>query len=82
MNTPPNLPRLAEFEASALRRHGQAGSLAVRIGLSLEIAVRIIITLAVAFVALSIAACNTIAGMGQDASAAGHAVTDTANGAK
>ena len=43
---------------------------------------RAIIVLAVAFAALSVAACNTIAGMGQDTSAAGHAVTNTANDAK
>jgi len=44
--------------------------------------VRAIIVLAVAFAALSISACNTIAGVGQDTSAVGHAVTNTANDAK
>lgn len=32
--------------------------------------------------AVSIAACNTVAGAGQDVAAAGHAVTNTANDAK
>jgi predicted small secreted protein len=32
--------------------------------------------------ALTVAACNTVAGAGQDVSAAGHAVTNTANDAK
>ncbi|MBS0297534.1 MAG: entericidin A/B family lipoprotein [Proteobacteria bacterium] len=32
--------------------------------------------------ALTTAACNTVAGAGKDVSAAGHAVTDTANDAK
>lgn len=32
--------------------------------------------------ALTVAACNTVAGAGQDVSAAGHAVTDTAQDAK
>jgi len=31
---------------------------------------------------LTTAACNTVAGAGKDVSAAGHAVTDTANDAK
>jgi predicted small secreted protein len=35
----------------------------------------------VAFAAVSVAACNTVAGAGQDAAAAGHAVTDTAHDA-
>ena len=43
---------------------------------------RKILILAVAAAALSLGACNTIAGMGKDTSAAGHAVTDTANDAK
>ena len=43
---------------------------------------RAVLVLFVAFAALSVAACNTIAGMGQDTSAAGHAVTNTANDAK
>jgi predicted small secreted protein len=32
--------------------------------------------------AMSVAACNTVAGAGQDVSAAGHAVTNTADSAK
>ncbi len=32
--------------------------------------------------ALSMAACNTVAGAGKDVSSAGHAVTDTAQDAK
>jgi predicted small secreted protein len=32
--------------------------------------------------ALTTAACNTVAGAGKDVTAAGHAVTDTANDAK
>ncbi len=43
---------------------------------------RKIAILAVAAVALTLGACNTIAGAGKDVSAAGHAVTDTANDAK
>ena len=43
---------------------------------------RSLLVLAAAFAALSVAGCNTIAGMGQDTSAAGHAVTNTANDAK
>lgn len=43
---------------------------------------RKIAILAVAAVALTLGACNTIAGMGRDVSGAGHAVTDTANDAK
>ena len=43
---------------------------------------RKILVLAAAATALLIAGCNTIAGAGQDISAAGHAVTDTAKDAK
>jgi len=43
---------------------------------------RKLIVLLVAAAALSTAACNTIAGAGQDVSATGHAVTNTANDAK
>ncbi len=41
-----------------------------------------LIILAAAVAALSVGACNTIAGAGKDVSATGHAVTDTANDAK
>jgi len=40
----------------------------------------ILITLAAA--GLMVAGCNTVAGAGKDVSAAGHAVTDTANDSK
>jgi predicted small secreted protein len=43
---------------------------------------RKLIVLAAAVAALGVAACNTIAGAGQDVSSAGHAVTNTANDAK
>ena len=43
---------------------------------------RKLIILAVAATALAVSACNTIGGAGQDVSAAGHAVTDTAQDAK
>lgn len=43
---------------------------------------RIAITLAAAAAALIVAGCNTIAGMGRDVSAAGHAVSSTAEEAK
>jgi predicted small secreted protein len=43
---------------------------------------RKILVLTAAAAALLIAGCNTIAGAGQDVSAAGHAVTDTAKDAK
>jgi predicted small secreted protein len=43
---------------------------------------RKILVLAVSAAALLITGCNTIAGAGQDISAAGHAVTDTAKDAK
>jgi predicted small secreted protein len=35
----------------------------------------------VAAAAISVSACNTVAGAGQDVSSAGHAVTDTAHDA-
>jgi predicted small secreted protein len=35
-----------------------------------------------AMTAISVAACNTVAGAGQDVSAAGHVVTHTADDAK
>lgn len=43
---------------------------------------RTMIVLLVASAALSMAACNTIAGAGKDTAAVGHAVTNTANDAK
>jgi predicted small secreted protein len=43
---------------------------------------RKLIVLLVAAASMSVAACNTIAGAGQDVSATGHAVTNTANDAK
>jgi predicted small secreted protein len=43
---------------------------------------RKILILAVAATALMVSACNTIAGVGQDVSAAGRAVTNTAKDAK
>lgn len=43
---------------------------------------RVLIVAFVAAAAMSVAACNTIAGMGQDTSAVGHAVTNTADSAK
>ncbi len=43
---------------------------------------RNLIVLLVAAAALSTAACNTIAGAGQDVAATGKAVTNTANDAK
>ena len=43
---------------------------------------RKLFVLAAAAAALTVAACNTIAGAGTDVSSAGHAVTDTANDAK
>ena len=42
---------------------------------------RKIAVLFAAAAALAVAACNTLAGAGQDAAAAGHAVTDTAKDA-
>jgi entericidin B len=43
---------------------------------------RKIITLAVVAAALSVSACNTIAGIGRDVSAAGEAVTSSSNSAR
>ena len=43
---------------------------------------RKILILAVTAAALMVSACNTIAGVGQDVSAAGRAVTNTARDAK
>jgi predicted small secreted protein len=43
---------------------------------------RSFIVLAAAAAALLVAGCNTVAGMGRDVSAAGHAVTNTANDAR
>ncbi len=41
-----------------------------------------ILVLAAAACALLVSACNTVEGAGKDVSAAGHAVTDTAQDAK
>ncbi len=43
---------------------------------------RKIIVLLAATAALAVAACNTVEGAGRDVSAAGHAVTNTAQDAK
>ena len=43
---------------------------------------KIILLLVAASAAMSVAACNTVAGAGRDVSDAGHAVTNTANDAK
>jgi predicted small secreted protein len=43
---------------------------------------RKLLVLLIAAAAVSTTACNTVAGAGQDVSAAGHAVTDTAKDAK
>jgi predicted small secreted protein len=43
---------------------------------------RKIVILAAAAAALMVSACNTVAGVGQDVSAAGRAVTNTAKDAK
>ena len=43
---------------------------------------RKIVILAVMAAALTVSACNTVAGVGQDVSAAGRAVTHTAKDAK
>jgi predicted small secreted protein len=43
---------------------------------------RKLVILFAAMTALSVTACNTVAGAGQDVSAAGHAVTHTADDAK
>jgi predicted small secreted protein len=42
---------------------------------------RKILVLLVAAAAVSVSACNTVAGAGRDVSSAGHAVTDTAHDA-
>ena len=42
---------------------------------------RRLFVLAAAAAALTVAACNTVAGAGKDVSAAGHAVSDTAKDA-
>ena len=42
---------------------------------------RRLFVLAAAAAALTVAACNTVAGAGKDVSSAGHAVTDTAKDA-
>lgn len=47
-----------------------------------DIPMRKILILAVSAAALMVSACNTIAGVGQDVSAAGRAVTNTAKDAK
>jgi len=43
---------------------------------------RKLLILFAAMTALSVAACNTVAGAGEDVSSAGHAVTNTADAAK
>ena len=43
---------------------------------------RKILILVAAAAALAVSACNTVAGAGKDVTAAGHAVTDTADDAK
>jgi len=43
---------------------------------------KLLVLAACAAAALTVSACNTIAGAGQDVSTAGHAVTSTANDAK
>jgi predicted small secreted protein len=43
---------------------------------------RSLIVLAAAAAALIVAGCNTVAGMGRDVSAAGHAVSSTADDAR
>ncbi len=43
---------------------------------------RNVVLLAIAAAALSLAACNTVKGAGQDVSSAGHAVSQTAEDAK
>jgi predicted small secreted protein len=42
---------------------------------------RKLLVLLVAAAAVSVSACNTVAGAGRDVSSAGHAVTDTAHDA-
>ncbi len=43
---------------------------------------KLVLLVLAATAALSTAACNTVSGAGKDVSAAGHAVTDTAQDAK
>lgn len=43
---------------------------------------RYLVLIAAAAAALAVSACNTVAGAGEDVSAAGHAVTHTADQAK
>lgn len=43
---------------------------------------RKIVLLAAVFASIAVAACNTMSGAGKDVSAAGHAVTNTAEDAK
>ncbi len=43
---------------------------------------RRLMILAVVAAGLALSACNTVAGAGKDVSSAGHAVTNTADGAK
>ncbi len=43
---------------------------------------QLVLLMITAAAALSMAACNTVAGAGRDVSSAGHAVTDTAQDAK
>jgi predicted small secreted protein len=47
-----------------------------------EIDMRTLIVMAAAAAALWVAGCNTVAGLGQDVAAAGHAVASTAEDAK
>lgn len=47
-----------------------------------ETLMRKILLLAVVAASMAVAACNTVSGAGKDVSAAGHAVTNTANDAK
>jgi predicted small secreted protein len=47
-----------------------------------DIPMRKILILATVTAALMVSACNTVAGVGQDVSAAGRAVTNTAKDAK
>ncbi len=43
---------------------------------------RALLVILAAVAAVAVAACNTVAGAGEDVSAAGHAVTNTAKDAK
>jgi predicted small secreted protein len=43
---------------------------------------RTVLILTAAIAAFAVSACNTVSGAGKDVSAAGHAVTNTANDAK